>query len=674
MPQTPPLSERRLRSTLTSKACDSCKARKIRCSGYPPPCQSCSIRGATCRFGTRKIPLRKNVNRNLLLITTEASPSIKVNEVSPAVQKLPDLKQDIVYQPIQNDLFVDRILFGSSSTDVPNADERFSLKGIGLLSGTHSVTFFSDSRLETLSAKLQNNKVNDLIRRMSSVINNRAKVTSSTSPEHLPELCLPSLDPAYASKCITTYYEQVHPLFPHLDRETFDSTIASPNLSTILLNDPAFSALYHSVLALGSLHDGGGSFEPGKGKAWELLSVALARVPNLPRAKNSLVALQAITTVAVYCLGVPCISIEHKIMTEMARMAQDLAPVLCKGPGAKTFYRVFWVVYVIEKIMSFHFGRPSAIIDANIIVPMPYIPESHLGALNWTTILAQQARLLSRAMNTLFCPGVCHRGSQYFLMTIDQLLEDLEQWRASIADEFRPGYPSQFNLLRRPLHGTVGIWINYLYYSLKLILLRSRLQIDSCQGSELSKTSHSDPLIEVSRSVLEIVTYVDVEPSTPLWIIAAIPLCALFVLFDHVISHPKSPDTRSNLALLNIAGGHFSRIEFASGGTLPGSLISEFTYIAREYINQCDNLESLKGGQSMLHTENHDTSLDESCTSGANPGTSQSLEQDFEMAQATVLNSTSLMDPIYAPIETLWDGGSDPLYGIDVMNLFNSIM
>ncbi|KAF5557614.1 hypothetical protein FPHYL_7633, partial [Fusarium phyllophilum] len=599
MPPTSPASERRLRSTLTSKACDSCKARKIRCS----------------------------VNRDLLLTTSEASPSIQVKDNSSSGQKLaayPDLKQDSAVHDVPNDLFIDRILFGSSSTNVPNADERFSLKGIGLLNGTHSVTFLSDSRLEMLSAKLQNNKVNDLIRRMSSIINSRAKITTSTSPEHLPELALPSMNYLSAAKYIAIYYEQVHPLFPHLDRETFDSTAASPDLRTILVNDAAFSALYHSVLALGSLHDGGGSFEPGKGKAWELLSVALAKVPDLPKAKNSLVALQAITTVAVYCLGVPCISIEHKIMTEMARMAQDLAPSLCKGPCAKAFYRVFWVVYVIEKIMSFHFGRASAIIDADIIVPMPYIPESHLGGLNWTHILAQQSRLLSRAMNTLFCPGVCHRESQYFLMTIGELLEDLEQWRASIAEEFRPGYPSHSNLLRRPVHGTVGIWINYLYYSLKLILLRSRLQIDSPQGSGVGKISHNDQLIEVSRSVLEIVTYVDVEPSTPLWIIAAIPLCALFLLFDHVISNPKSPDTRSNLALLNIAGGHFSRLEFASGGTLPGSLISEFTYIAREYINQCDNQDSLKGAQNMIPSVDHNTSVEESCTSGA----SHSLEQE----------------------------------------------
>ncbi|KAF5236735.1 hypothetical protein FANTH_11142 [Fusarium anthophilum] len=615
---------------------------------------------------------RLRINRNLLLTTSEATPNIKLNDASPTARNLvpdSDLKHGTAF-PIQNDLFIDRILFGSSSTDVPNADERFSLKGIGLLNGTHSVTFFSDSRLEMLSAKLQNNKVNDIIRRMSSIINGRAKITTSTSPEHLPELPLPSMNYLSAARYIAIYYDQVHPLFPHLDRESFDATAASPDLSTILINDTAFSALYHSVLALGSLHDGGGSFEPGKGKAWELLSVALAKVPDLPKAKNSLVALQAITTVAVYCLGVPCISIEHRIMTEMARMAQDLAPSLCKGRCAKAFYRVFWVIYTIEKIMSFHFGRPSAIIDANIIVPMPYIPESHLGAMNWTHILAQQSRLLSRAMNTLFCPGVCHRGSQYFLTTIDQLLDDLEQWRASIAEDFHPGYTSQLSSLRRPMHGTVGIWINYLYYSLKLILLRSRLQIDSSQDIGVGKTSHSDQLIEVSRSVLEIVTYVDVEPSTPLWIIAAIPLCALFLLFDHVISNPKSPDIRSNLALLNIAGGHFSRLEFASGGTLPGSLISEFTYIAREYINQCDNHDSLKGAQNTIPSVDHNPSVDESGAAGV----SHSLEQDFEMAQATVLNSTSLMDPIYAPIESLWDSGNDPLYGIDVMNLFNSIM
>lgn len=67
--------------------------------------------------------------------------------------------------------------------------------------------------------------------------------------------------------------------------------------------------------------------------------------------------------------------------------------------------------------------------------------------------------------------------------------------------------------------------------------------------------------------------------------LATIPLSALFVLFDIVINNPRQPDTYSNLALLDMAAGHFSRLEYRSHGTLPGSLISEFSHIARNYVN-----------------------------------------------------------------------------------------
>ena len=69
--------------------------------------------------------------------------------------------------------------------------------------------------------------------------------------------------------------------------------------------------------------------------------------------------------------------------------------------------------------------------------------------------------------------------------------------------------------------------------------------------------------------------------------IGGIPVMSLFVVFDLVLSYPNHRETNSNLALLDVAGGHFGRIEYASGGWLPGSLITEFSGIAREYINSC---------------------------------------------------------------------------------------
>lgn len=59
----------------------------------------------------------------------------------------------------------------------------------------------------------------------------------------------------------------------------------------------------------------------------------------------------------------------------------------------------------------------------------------------------------------------------------------------------------------------------------------------------------------------------------------------MFTLFELVIFNPKHAETRGNLALLDVAGGYFSRLEYASHGSLPSSLVSEFAYIAREYVN-----------------------------------------------------------------------------------------
>lgn len=72
-------------------------------------------------------------------------------------------------------------------------------------------------------------------------------------------------------------------------------------------------------------------------------------------------------------------------------------------------------------------------------------------------------------------------------------------------------------------------------------------------------------------------------------ILALLPLTAMFILFDFVIHNPAHPETSSNLALLEVAGGHFSRLEYVTGGSLPSSILAQFAYLARTYVRsyQC---------------------------------------------------------------------------------------
>lgn len=152
---------------------------------------------------------------------------------------------------------------------------------------------------------------------------------------------------------------------------------------------------------------------------------------------------------------------------------------------------------------------------------MPYIGDSTFGCLDWSLTFARHSRLVSRAMTTLFCPGMLQKDSGYHVSVIEHLQEDLEKWRMSIPEQYRPKDKCQLHQFRQTLANTPLIWIHYLYYGFKLILLRKYLQVIADRSHKtISPTlisKSSDELIAVSRSILEIINFVDVEPSTPLW-------------------------------------------------------------------------------------------------------------------------------------------------------------
>jgi hypothetical protein len=87
------------------------------------------------------------------------------------------------------------------------------------------------------------------------------------------------------------------------------------------------------------------------------------------------------------------------------------------------------------------------------------------------------------------------------------------------------------------------------------------------------------------------------------------PISALFILFDLVIHNPTHPETNNNLALLDVASGHFSRIEYATCGTLPGSLVSEFAHIARDFVRDAQREKPPRIGQ-IITNKARNNSLD----------------------------------------------------------------
>lgn len=157
----------------------------------------------------------------------------------------------------------------------------------------------------------------------------------------------------------SVYFEHVHPLYPFLDADTWHAAVSRPDFHRDLDRNKPWHCLYHAVLALGCQHAQGGSFEPGNGASWAVFSLALGAFSDLLLLPDSLVALQALTAMSLYTLGVSAMAVEHVIMSEAARRAQSMSKMQFSGAAALAYRRTFWLLYSMEKVTSFHFGRSS---------------------------------------------------------------------------------------------------------------------------------------------------------------------------------------------------------------------------------------------------------------------------------------------------------------------------
>ncbi|KAF6831218.1 hypothetical protein CPLU01_06916 [Colletotrichum plurivorum] len=667
-------------ATRTHKSCDACKARKVRCpvAGQLLPTNYSSA--------SNQQPSAPDAKAVLDLSTTDVKqqPNNSSSPPKSPPHRIQDLHVDRVLARAQRPrsagrntaedvIFVPRNgIFGKPSLD--NLRCSNSLTDIG---GRNSLSFFSDSRLLSLSTRLRNNKVNELVGRISTVVNGRLRrgdATTTTRRIQQPESVT---DRSKVALYVRHYFERVHPLFPFLDKTSFETTVSSPNFPDLLGRSKQWSCLYHTVLALGAQYCDGGSFEAGKGESWRLFSVALGMFSDLLLLSDSLTTLQALTAMSVYGLGICGLAVEPVIMSEAARRAQSMSSNSFTGSAAHAYQKAFWILYAIEKITSFHFGRSSGFVDNDIFCPIPVVPEACIGDFNWFLHLVRFGRLLSRAYSSLFAVGVSGNSNSYYLDVIRQLTDELEEWRSSMPDTgFRPGGAVRPQAVPGPVARSLCLIVHYLYNSLLLTLSRTTLVYlsNSDEDTVVSgrKNASLKAILGASRSILELTTMIEVEPYTVTWVIAGIPITALFVLFDIVIHDPRQPDTASNLALLDMVAGHFSRIEYASGGTLPGSLIAEFAKIARDYVNSVPHADFGTAHNPIQSSINLQQSS--SLAAGNDSATATDMPTDMSNAfpnQTMVINS---MPTSFA--EFSLDNGLDQLtpgtlMGTDVMGIFS---
>jgi hypothetical protein len=82
------------------------------------------------------------------------------------------------------------------------------------------------------------------------------------------------------------------------------------------------------------------------------------------------------------------------------------------------------------------------------------------------------------------------------------------------------------------------------------------------------------------------------------------PLAAMFILFESVVRDPTHNESNHNLLFLDMAAGYFGRLEYESGGSVEGSIFSEFTFLARNFVRKEQNVNRLVSSDARVESTN----------------------------------------------------------------------
>lgn len=110
--------------------------------------------------------------------------------------------------------------------------------------------------------------------------------------------------------------------------------------------------------------------------------------------------------------------------------------------------RTFWVIYLVDKDISLRSGRPPSIHDDDVSVEYPAEePEDGNGLIeckdgsqcNLFLLMIKFSRITGKIYAKLYSASAARQTDTELLTTIGNLDEELEEWRMSVPEEYRPG-------------------------------------------------------------------------------------------------------------------------------------------------------------------------------------------------------------------------------------------
>jgi Fungal specific transcription factor domain len=408
------------------------------------------------------------------------------------------------------------------------------------------------------------------------------------------------------STYVDTYFNTCQHMFPVVRRESFESALKESQGRRPTENVSCY-VLHNAILAMGAftsqLASVSASDRCAKIEATKYFCNALRMQSHMFQSPANLMTIQALVVLSMFSQtrghhglayrfsSLACILAKSKGLHMMTREQVDRDVV--KGYDC---CRVFWIVYIFDKIQAVHAGYSANIDDASISCPFPPPQESDSSDfpddsmsvfLQW----ARYAHILSDIQTQLYSTTAINTETKRLLGVRDQLCSRLKSWD----DDLPAVYQAQNISLRtstlaprlKPIRALL-LRIGY-YSALATIHKRfSSFMISRFLTKEdISDIQHSDrEFLQAAREKILLLDHVDIGVDAPHWVLAYMLLSATIPIFVNIIANPLESSVRDDIALMHIATGMFAKWEFTTSGDISFDGVVELSRLVTAIVDK----------------------------------------------------------------------------------------
>ncbi|EXJ79926.1 hypothetical protein A1O3_08211 [Capronia epimyces CBS 606.96] len=416
--------------------------------------------------------------------------------------------------------------------------------------------------------------------------------------------------PAYFDEALDSALGIVH-------RPWFEAQLRSYLDGSINDSDPAWYALRNAIYASGSRVELSKTktFLEANQTAWGWFENALAAHTEILYFRTSILGVQALTVMAYYShnIGSPCL--EYMLCTNALRLA--VAKGLHRQPVSSWNSSehennlrscLFWAAYCLEKQIVSQSGRHSLIDDDDVNCQVPtQVPAGSTVNLQYFTILIRLARLSSVVSKRLSTVRAFQQGAELLVRSVAELDEQLNALRRSVDPILF--LESPINLKRMPAGMTLqqAMYLRYGFFNVALDI-HTALTYPWCR-SMVGLTPHAalrnqvekstQTVAETCRSAILATEHIHFDANTPVPMSFFGPMYALINLFIYILQTPQQSRIQSDLALMDVAAGHFARMQIATDSEVTFTFAKEVAALAHEAVARGSSSRRYSGNESL---------------------------------------------------------------------------